>query len=182
MGGSIAHADPAAELPAVMLALDANFGVASSRGERRVAASDFFASAFTTTLAEDELLIELLVPVSPAGSGGQIVEVSRKQGDFAQAGIVAVTTTANDGRLGDVRLVAFAIGSTPRRLVSAEEILRSTTADDRTLAAAAETLPADVMSTEDIHASAQYRLEVLGTLLRRAVSAAYAEASGGVAH
>jgi CO/xanthine dehydrogenase FAD-binding subunit len=67
-------------------------------------------------------------------------------------------------------------------LVSAEEVLRSTTADDRTLAAAAEALPADVMSTDDIHASAQYRLEVLGTLLRRAMSAAYAEASGGVTH
>jgi carbon-monoxide dehydrogenase medium subunit len=178
LGGSIAHADPAAELPAVMLALDATFVVASTRGKRPVEASKFFASAFTTNLAEDELLVELVVPVSPSRSGSQILEVSRRQGDFAQAGIVATTTAATGGRLDDVRLVAFAIGSMPRRLISAEEILKGTTADDRSLAEATKALSADVTSTEDIHASASYRLEVLGTLLQRAVRAAYAEASG----
>jgi carbon-monoxide dehydrogenase medium subunit len=123
VGGSIAHADPAAELPAVALALDAELVVHSVRGERTMPTADLFLGPYWTTLAADEILTRILVPAR-AGARGACLEVARRAGDFALAGVVAgaVGPPASE-TLTDVRLVTFGVGGKPTRLNEAERLL-----------------------------------------------------------
>lgn len=123
VGGSIAHADPAAELPAVALALDAEIVVHSARGERTMPATDLCLGPYWTTLAADEIVTRIRVS-SRAGARGSCLEVARRAGDFALAGVVAtaVGPPASEA-LADVRIVAFGVGSKPTRLTDAERLL-----------------------------------------------------------
>ena len=105
IGGSIAHADPAAEYPAAALALDAQLEVASSRGRRRVAIEDFLKSAYVTTIEPDELLVSLRVPVSTRRSGFAIEEIARRPGDFALIGAIAIVALGDDDHIADARVV-----------------------------------------------------------------------------
>ena len=169
VGGSLAHADPAAELPAVAVALNARLDVAGPTGTRAVAAEDFFQDSFTTALEPDELLMAASFP-GLDGRHTAFVEFARRTGDFAVAGVAAVVALDPEGLVSDSRLVACGVGPAPRRLTGAEAALvgrRIVPADamkDVAAAAAAEVQP-----FSDIHADAGFRRALVGALVIRAV-------------
>lgn len=175
IGGSLVHADPAAEMPAVMVAMDAEMILEGPRGRRSVPASDFFLTYYETATGRDEILVEIAVPVVPAGSGTSVLEIARRHGDFALAGIVAVVTP-NRGVARDVRLSAFGLDEVPRRHADVEALVagRAPTAD--ILREASELLASAVEPEDDIHATAKYRRDMGAVLTRRALAAAFAEA------
>jgi len=172
VGGSVAHADPAAELPAVALALDATIVARSARGERTIDAGDFFQGFLTTALEPDELLTELRLPGLPGRFGAAFVEVARRHGDFALAGAGAVLALADDGSIGDARLVLIGVGGTPLRAREAEAILRSARPEQAVFAEAAERAAAGLEPGSDAHASGAYRRRVAAVLARRALAEA----------
>ena len=181
-GGSLAHADPAAELPAVMTALDATVTATGPAGQRQIAVEDLFRMPLVSTLAPDELMTEIRVPRQSAESGSAVVEIARRQGDFALAGVVASVVPGAGGRLEDVRLASFGAAPTPLRLRAAEQVLVGTELTEDTLAAAASTGAAETSPSDDIHASAAYRRSVTKVLIERALTAAVDDAaarSGG---
>ena len=154
IGGSIAHADPAAELPSVLAVLGGKVTARSVRGDREIAASELFTFHFTTSLESDELLTEVWFPAVPTGGGSAFLEVSRRHGDYARAGAACVVAN------GATRLAYTGVGPTPVLVES----------DDPDAAAAS---PAD-----DIHATADYRRELVRVLTRRAVATARERAGG----
>jgi aerobic carbon-monoxide dehydrogenase medium subunit len=172
VGGSLAHADPNAELPAVALTLDATFVAESVRGRRELPASDFFVSWFTPALEPDELLVEVRFEAQPPAAGSAFEEVARRHGDFAQVGIAATLELGPGDVPRDVRLTSFATGPTPVRLIAAEAELDGRPLSEESLDAAARAASAAVEPVDDVHATADYRREVLARLLRRAVRAA----------
>ena len=167
IGGSLAHNDPAAELPAAMLALDAEMTAQGPQGQRIVAAGDFFAGTMETALGGDELLTEIRVPALPAGTGWGFQEAARRQGDFALVAVVVLLRPAGSGQI-DVRIVVTGTGDGPARMPAAEAVLteRRTDADACEAAgnAAAETCDA----VDDPHAPAWYRQRLVAALTRRA--------------
>jgi carbon-monoxide dehydrogenase medium subunit len=169
--GSLAHADPSAELPAVVTALDGTLVATGPRGVRAIAAADFFEHWFTTALAEDELLTELRIPAQRPDAGSAILEVTRRHGDFALVG-VATTLAVAGGRLEDVRLVGISTAPTPQRLRHAEAILEGQEPTEDVLRAATAAAQEEVSPTADVHGSADYRRTVLGVLVGRAVGLA----------
>jgi carbon-monoxide dehydrogenase medium subunit len=180
VGGSIAHADPASELPAVIAALDAELEIASVSSTRRVAAADFFLGHFTTAVADGELLVAIHLPVASAGSGSAVREFARRHGDFAIAG-VAVALDAPDGAVERAAISFFGMGATPLRSPSAESALigtRTAAVDSTEIAAmaVAETDPSD-----DIHASADNRRHIAVRLAADAIDSALSRAIGAAA-
>ncbi len=171
IGGSIAHADPAAELPAVALALDATVEAVSVRGSRRLPAQELFVSYFTTALADDELLTSVLFPLAITPDGAAIMEVSRRPGDFAIAGIVA-RLGGHDRQCETARVVVFGVGERPIRVDAAEQRLIGTHLGDEDLAAAAGLVSGAVEPRSDVHASADYRRHAAAVLARRALGRA----------
>jgi carbon-monoxide dehydrogenase medium subunit len=172
VGGSMAQADPAAEYPAVALALDAEFVIVGPNGRRSVAASDFFVSYLTTALAEDEVLCEIRVPVLPERTGWPIQEVARRHGDFAMVGAVA-TLGLSGGRCESARVVLFGVGSTPQRATAVEQALIGQAASEALFASAAEKAAEGLEDTiTDVHASAEYRRHLAQVLTRRALAEA----------
>ena len=169
IGGSLAHADPAAELPAVALALDARVRLVKSTGERVVPVSEFFEGWFTTTIAPGEVVAETLFPVR-GDSLAAVHELARRHGDFAVAGIALVVNT-NDGDTAEhAGVAAFGVSSQPVRLTGVEGALRGARLDAGTISEASRLAASEVLdATEDVHASAEYRREALGTLLARAL-------------
>jgi carbon-monoxide dehydrogenase medium subunit len=161
-GGSLAHADPAAELAAVALALDAELVARSVRGERRIAATEFFAGPYMTALALDEILTEVRLPML-AGDAWSFQEVARRRGDFALAGVCAVA------RNGSVALACFGAAGTPRRLPAAESAVAAglgpDAIDDAAAAAGAEIDP-----ISDVHADERLRRRLVGELVRRTLT------------
>ncbi len=174
IGGSIANADPAAEYPAAALALDATLVAKSVRGERRIAAADFFQGVLTTALEADEMLTEIVVPKAPAGSGAAFVELSRRHGDFAMAGVGCEIVLSGDSVSG-IRLAACGVGAGPVRLKAAEAALLGKTLGKATIVAAARAASAEVDPESDVHASADYRRRLAGVMTKRAVEAAAAK-------
>lgn len=168
IGGSLANADPAAEYPAVSVALDFEMVIRSARGERRVRAGDFFVSLLTTALAPDEVLVEVVVPKSPPRTGSAFVEIARRHGDFALAG-VAVQITCNGDRVDDLRMAACGVGPGPVRLSAAEDIVMRNGLDAATAKRAARAAAAAVDPSTDVHASASYRRHLTGILAARAL-------------
>jgi aerobic carbon-monoxide dehydrogenase medium subunit len=181
IGGSLAHADPASELPAVVALLDAELVARSSRGERTLRADEFFVSYFTTRLEPDELLTEVRLPAWPPGAGWAFLEVSRRHGDFAMVGVASLVRLGSDGSIGEARLAYTGVGATPVRARDAERGLvgQPTTAD--TFAAAAERAVQALDPQGDVHATAAYRRHVAGVLTRRALAQAVERAEGGAA-
>lgn len=171
IGGSLAHADPAAEHPAAALALESVMVVRGDRGERRIPAAEFFDGALTTTIADGEVLVRIEVPKAPPGSGSAFAEIARRPGDFALAGVAAVVTLAN-GTATDVRLAACGAGPGPVRLVGAERALRDADVGEAAIRSAATAAMADVAPTSDIHASADYRRRLVGVMTARALALA----------
>jgi len=165
LGGSLAHADPAAELPAALLALDATLGLLGPRGMRRVAVADFFRGLLATALADDELLAEVSVPAAPRGWG--FGEIARRPGDFALAG-VAASLDAH----GHARVVGFGVADRPVRLRAAEAIAAPAPRDEAMPARAGRAAAADCDPASDVHASAAYRRHLATVLTEDALRAA----------
>lgn len=160
--GSLAHADPAAELPTVLVALDGTVKLRDENGERLVAADDFFLTFLTTDLRPDELMVEARFPVLPPGSGVAFAESARRQGDFALVGVACAALPD-----GSFRLAVSGVGPRPLRARQAEEAAAAGDARAAGELAAAASEPGD-----DLHASADYRRSLVRTLVRRAVGRA----------
>lgn len=175
VGGSLAHADPAAELPAVMAALDARLTVASARGERHVEARDFFTGLLTTALAPDELLTAIDVPAVPA-HGWAVEELSRRAGDFAVVAVVALLSVDARGHVDDVRVAFAGVGDRPVRAGAAEDALRGHEPTTERLAQAAAAARAALDPPSDAFVSGEYRRMVAGVLCRRALARAVTRA------
>ena len=174
--GSLAHADPAAELPALAVAAGAAITVAGPQGPRQVAAEDFFLGPFWTALDDGELVTEVRFPAPPAGSVTVVEEISRRAGDFAVAGLVAVID-ADGGAVRSARLVGFGVGGSPTRLESAETALAGW-ADTADTGAIVDAATADTVDAfDDIHATSWYRREAVAALVVRAARRALREAS-----
>jgi aerobic carbon-monoxide dehydrogenase medium subunit len=171
IGGSLAHADPAAEYPAVLTALEGEVVARSPRGERSLRAADLYQTYLTTTLAADEILTEVRLAAMPAGSGWAFEEFARRHGDFALVGIAAVVMP-NGGKHPRVRLATAGVGPVPARLRAAEEILERDGLSDAAIAAAAAKAGELVQPDSDIHASADYRRHLTGVLTARALKRA----------
>ena len=168
IGGSIAHADPSAEYPAVLTALGGEVIVQGPRGRRTVKAGDLFETYLTTTLAADELVVEVRLPAMPTGAGHAFEEFARRHGDFAIAGIAAMVARTDAGRL-TVRLACAGAGPVPIRLRAAEEILERDGLTAPAIEAAAARAAELVQPDSDVHASADYRRHLTRVLTARAV-------------
>ncbi len=175
IGGSMAHADPAAELPAVLAALDGSVVVRGRRGARRLRAEAFFVSYLTTALRPDELLVEVRLPAHQR-HGTAFLEVSRRHGDYALVGVAAAVLMTG-ARCTQARLALTGVGPTPIRVPEAEAAVTGQTLTDDVLAEAGRIVTDRVDPDGDIHASAAYRKEVAGVLVRRALRAAAARAA-----
>ena len=171
LGGSLAHADPAAELPAVMVALEARFVVQKRDGRRSVPAEEFFLGQLTTALAPDELLVEVQVPAWPERTGSSLQEVAMRRGDFALGGVATRLSLDPEGRIEDARIVPFGVGERPVRQREAEASLVGRAPCDEAFDEAARIVSEEVQPWDDIHASAAYRKRLAGLLTRRALAA-----------
>ncbi len=167
VGGSLVHADPAAELPAVSVALQAEFVLASAQGERVVTAADFFLDYLTTALEPDELLTEVRWPALDSRWGWGIQEVCRREGDFALVGAAALLQLDDDDHCQDARITMFGVGGVPVRMEQAEQALVGCQVGTAAVADAAHLVSEDLTPQSDVHASSQYRKEVAGVLARR---------------
>jgi CO/xanthine dehydrogenase FAD-binding subunit len=171
IGGSLAHADPAAELPAVARALDAEFVVRSQSGERVIPAADWFQGYLTTSRRPDELLVEVRFPVAGPGTGTSFQEVARRHGDFAIAGLAA-SLTLSGGTISDARLAFAGVSDVPVRATSAEDLLAGERPSAELFDAAARRATEDIDPPADLHGSSDYRKKVAAALVRRGLRAA----------
>jgi carbon-monoxide dehydrogenase medium subunit len=178
IGGSIVHADPAAELPAVCLALEAEFVLRSTAGQRTMNAADFFRSYLTTAIDAVELLVDIRFPPWQAQWCWGFQEVCRREGDFALVGAVAVLRMDHEAVCQAARLTMFGVGGVPFRPRRAEDLLSGQRLEGRLLEQLAHVVAAELEPDSDIHASAEYRREVGGTVARRAVEMARGRAGG----
>lgn len=167
IGGSLAYADPAAELPACIVALEATLVLVSAEGERRVAARDFFTGLLETALRPGELIAAVEVPCATEGTRSAIEEVARRSGDYAMAGLAACMTAAGAGRITGVRLVFFGVGSGPVRAAHAASALEGRVLDTAGIAAAAEALGHDLDPPADLHGPPEMKLHLARVLTRR---------------
>ena len=171
IGGSLAHADPAAELPAVALALDAEFVVRGRAGERVIPAADWFEGYLATSRRPDELLTEVRFPAAGPGTGVAFLEVARRHGDFAIVGL-AVSLTLADGVISDARLAFAGVSDVPVRVAEAEDLLVGERPSAELFAEAARVATAGLDPPADLNGSSEYRKQVAATLVRRGLQAA----------
>ena len=170
--GSLAHADPAAELPAVVLATDAELVARSTTGERRIPAADFFLGYLTSALDETELLTAVRFPPWPGRTGWSVQEISRRHGDYALLGLAAVLGMGDSGRVERAALSFFGAGATPVRLPEAERVLIGEHPEPAAFAEAADVVTKSIEPPGDNHATAAYRAHVAGVLTRRCLAEA----------
>jgi carbon-monoxide dehydrogenase medium subunit len=176
VGGSLAHADPAAELPAAVAALGGTLVVAGPGGRRAVPAGDFFRALFTTALGPADVLVEVRLPAAPPRTGAAFREVSRRAGDFALAGAAAVVGLDGDGRCARVSVALAGVDATPTVVAEAPALLVGTRLGPREVDEVCARLGARLAPPADVHASAEYRRHLAGVLVRRALGAALARA------
>lgn len=177
VGGSIAHADPAAELPAVMLALDARFRLRSQQAERWVPARDFFVGMFYTVKEPEELLVEIALPPRPPRSGWAFREVARRHGDYALVGVAAQVALDERGQCRQARIALLSVGEGPMDAVEAARLLVGQDPTPEAVRAAAETATTrDIDPASDIHASAAYRRHLARVLTADVLTTALARA------
>jgi len=178
-GGSLAHADPAAELPALLRAVRGQVKAQSVRGERWIDADDFFVDFFTTALQPDEILTEVRLPGLPPRSGWAVDEVSRRHGDFALVGVTTVVRVNANGACEEARMVFFGVGDGPMLAETAAGVLRGEQPTDEAILAAAEAAAEkDVDPPSDVHATAAYRRHLVKVLAKRTLKQAFDRALG----
>jgi len=170
VGGSLAHADPAAELPGITVTCDATIAVTGPNGARILAAGDFFTGALSTALADDELITELRLPAWPRERRWAFEEFSRRRGDFALAGIAAYYDLDSGGKAHNTHIGVIGACTRPHRLPAAESALNGRRVDAAVIERAAKALQAALDPPSDLHASARYRCSLAGTLLERALT------------
>ena len=180
VGGSVAHADPSAELPAVLLACGGAINAVGPNGERKILASDFFHSYFSTDLKEDEVITGIELPRWPPSCGWSIQEVSRRHGDFSLIGVACRISCNDEGTVTDAQAAFFGVGEAPH-LVENVSSLIGTEAGEEALNQTAESTTSELNPPTDVHVSADYRKHVGGVLIRRAVSIAYQRATRSIA-
>jgi carbon-monoxide dehydrogenase medium subunit len=169
VGGSVAHADPAAELPAVALALDAEFVAHGAQGTRRIKATDFFRGPYTSVLADDEILTELSFATRPGTRTG-FIEFTRRAGDFALGGAVVALQMGDDGEtVEDARIAAFGVGGTPSRLEGAENLVRAKALTEKLAEEAGRSASGEVTPIASHGVNEHYRRRLIGTLVKRAL-------------
>jgi aerobic carbon-monoxide dehydrogenase medium subunit len=182
IGGSLVHADPAAELPAVSLLLGGEFLLSSNSGARLVAAADFFLGYLATACRPGELLTEIRLPKWRTGEAWAVVEVARRKGDFALVGVALRAELDGAGILQNARIVMFGVGGKPQRMEHAEALLNGRRIDQVLLGELSRVVAEELEPDSDVHASAAYRKEVGGVLVRRALQSALAKAKETVSH
>ena len=175
VGGAVAHADAAAELPAVMVASGATIVAQGPSGSREIAAAEFFETHYTTALATDEVLTELRLPPLPAGSGTAFEEISRRHGDFAMAGAATVLSLDDGGRCSAASVVLLGVADRPVA-VDTDALLGAPPERER-FAAVAEAAAAQLSPASDQHASAEYRRHLAAVLVTRTLTSAADRAS-----
>jgi aerobic carbon-monoxide dehydrogenase medium subunit len=176
VGGSIAHADPASEIPAVALALDAEMVVAGASGNRTVPAADFFVGTWTTSVADDELLVQARLPVWDGRCGFAFEEVARRLGDFALAGVACAVSVSKGGAVERAAISFLGMGPTPARAPAAEAALIGSDPAASDLAEIAQLAVRDLDPSDDVHASGRYRKRVGAHLVERTLASALEEA------
>jgi len=177
IGGSLSHADPAAELPMLAVLYGATIKVQGSNGRREIAAEDFFVSALTNCLDPDEIVFEIDFPVLASHAGWAFEEVARRFGDFALA-CIAVSFEVLDDRIADARVAVMGVADTPRRLREAEQALTGARRGLEAAAKFAEVVRSCLSPPSDIHVSAEYRKNLIGALAERAFTTAWTRAVG----
>jgi CO/xanthine dehydrogenase FAD-binding subunit len=176
IGGSLSHADPAAELPMMALLLDAELHIASASGKRTIAARDFFVGALTVDLARDDIVTEIVLPKLPPKTGWGFEEVARRSGDFALAA-AAATLTLSAGVISQARIALTGVGATPVRAAEAEALLVGQALEPGLIDRIIDAVRAAIEPDTDLHASSDYRRHLGGVLAGRAVSAAWRRAN-----
>lgn len=181
VGGSCAHADPAAEIPAVAVTLDAEMEAAGAAPERtrRIPAAEFFASTYTTTLEPDEVLTALRFPVWPGRTGSAIREFARRSGDFALAGALCAVTLNTGGRIERAAIGLLGLGAVPVRALQAEQAVTGAAPGDLDMTEIGLLAVADTDPPDDVHATSAYRRRVGAAMAAQALTAAVAEAQAG---
>lgn len=180
VGGSLAHADPAAEYPAVALALDADVHAVGPNGSRTIRAADFFVSYLTTALAPTEILAEVRFPGLAEKTGWSVMELARRHGDFAMAGVAATLALGADRRCAGVRIALFGVGATPVRAHEAEQMVNGEMPGEKLFENAGRKASEKIDEPlSDVHASAEYRRHLAQVLTQRALAEAAMRAAGG---
>jgi len=176
LGGNISHADPASEMPAVLVACDAKIVARNAKGTRTLPASEFFTGALTTALADGEMVTEIRIPIAKAGQAAAWQEATNRQGDFAMAGVGVLVTMAG-GKCTHASVAVAGMERPGVRLSAVEKLLVGSALDDAAIATAARNASADVRPGSSYHADEPYKRELVGTLTQRALTAARARAS-----
>ncbi len=177
VGGNIAHADPANDHPATMLALGSQVVATGPKGTRTIPLANFFTGLFTTALNPDEILTELRIPAPPPGSGGAYLKVERKVGDFAAAA-VAVQVTLEGNRIARAGIGLTNVGQTPIKATRAEKALVGKNADDKTVDDAARIASNECEPNDDLRGSVEYKRDLVRVLTARALRLAISRAKG----
>ncbi|HLQ05131.1 MAG TPA: xanthine dehydrogenase family protein subunit M [Verrucomicrobiae bacterium] len=179
VGGNLAHADPANDHPATMLALRASVVARSAKGERVIPIDELFVDTFQTSLRPDEILTEIRIPRRGPKTGGAYLKLERKVGDFAIAGVAAYLVLDDRGNVKSAGIGLTNVGSTAIRAKKAEAALVGNAPDDKAIAAAAAAASAESQPTGDLRGPAEYKRDVVRVLTSRAIRSAVARAKGG---
>jgi carbon-monoxide dehydrogenase medium subunit len=171
IGGSLAHADPAGDLPAVILALDAEVKVRGKNGERIIKAADFFVEMLTSALEPDEILVGVRLPLPPRGTGSAYLKMDHPASHYALCGVAALVTRSN-GNISDVRVGITGVGPKAYRATGVEQALKGQPANAETFARAAEQAADGQEPLDDLHASSEYRAHLARVYTRRALEQA----------
>lgn len=177
VGGSLAHADPAAELPVILTALGGRLRLQSSTGERWVGADDFFVSLFTTAIATDEMLVEVAIPAAPARTGTAFMEVARRHGDYAMLGVAVVVTLDAAGACSAARLIFLNAGDRPMNAQRAAAALLGQLPGSAAIEAAASSATEELEPMGSVHATPAYQRHLARVLARRALRLAVQRAN-----
>ena len=172
VGGSLAHADPAAELPGLALTCEAEILVVGQHGQRTIPADEFFIGPLSTSLRQDELIVELRLPGWRAGRRWAFEEFSRRRGDFALAGVVLFYDTEQNGHAESIQIGAIGVADTPIRLTAAESVVQGKVITDTIVREAGAAASESVRPADDIHAPGEYRRALIGVLTERALALA----------
>jgi CO/xanthine dehydrogenase FAD-binding subunit len=174
IGGSVAHADPAAEIPGIVVTCEARIAVTGTSGAREISAAEFFVGPMMTVLAPDEIITEIRFPIWPARRRWGFEEFSRRRGDFALAGAAVFYDLDAGGKASNAHVGVIGVGDRPRRLPEVEAVLNGRAIDAAAIERAAEITSATVDAQDDIHAGAAYRRSLAGTMVERALARAAA--------
>jgi carbon-monoxide dehydrogenase medium subunit len=179
IGGSLAHADPTADLPTACMALNASIITRSEKGSRAIASSDFFRDFFTTALKQDEIIHEVRIPIPPPRSGGAYTKLAKGHNDFALVAVAAQISLGSGDSCCAISIVLGGIGSTPTHATETEKLLRGQVIDDRQIRQASLKAAEGLTLNPDFRAPTELKLKLVRTLTERTLRTAVSRARGG---